>query len=276
MSASSNNRWFSRRRLLETGFWVLLITVLWTLDLMTKFAVRERTGVGLDDFRLIAEQVTSGFAALVMVLFVVRWLDLFPLRRNKPVQTLVGHVAGSVIFAAGHFLLLSLFRYVGYFFFGRQFVFGSRVMENLVFEYQKDIKIYVGMVAIIAIYRHYTAAPRPVAAAPAETRRLMVQTRNGERVIPFDQIEFLEAARNYIVVHANGHEFLVRDTMANLERKLAGASFARSHRSFIVNLDMITEIRNTGGGGFRVGLNSGASVPLSRRYRERFKNVLAV
>ena len=72
MSASSNNTWFSRRRLLETGFWVLLITVLWTLDLMTKFAVRERTGVGLDDFRLIAEQVTSGLAALVMVLFVVR------------------------------------------------------------------------------------------------------------------------------------------------------------------------------------------------------------
>jgi DNA-binding LytR/AlgR family response regulator len=39
---------------------------------------------------------------------------------------------------------------------------------------------------------------------------------------------------------------------------------------------MITEIRNTGGGSFQVGLNSGASVPLSRRYREQFKNVLAV
>jgi hypothetical protein len=281
MNAHTNNEKNFRRRLLEAGFWIVLITVLWTLDLLTKFELRDRTGVGLDDFRLVAEQVTSGLAALVMVLFVARWLDVFPLRRDRLVQTIVGHVTGSILFAIGHFFLLSVFRYVGYYLFGHRFVFGDRVFENLVFEYQKDIKIYVGMVAIIATYRYVTATradklPHAAPTPPIDTRRLMVQTRSGERVVPFDRIDYLEAARNYVVVHAEGHEYLVRDTMANIEQKLAGAAFARSHRSFIVNLDRIAEIRATESGSYQVCLTSGAQVPLSRRFRDKFKNRLAV
>lgn len=279
MSGNSSASGITRRRLLETGFWATLIIVLWTVDLFTKFELRQRTGVGLDDFRLVAEQVTSGLAALVMVLFVAHWLDVFPLRRDKPVQAVVGHIAGSVIFAVGHYFVMVLLRFASYPLFGRKYVFGSRLLDNLVFEYQKDIKIYLGMVAIIAIYRHYMATHAEPATEPAPmpmTRRLMVQTRTGERVIGFDQIDYLEAARNYVVVHADGHEFLVRDTMASLERKLSGASFARSHRSFIVNLDKIAEIRSSDSGSFQVALTTGAQVPLSRRYREQFKSVLAV
>ena len=60
-----------RRRALEAGAWAALIALLWGLDTLTKLAVRERTGVGLDDFRLFAEQATSAAAALVMVAFLL-------------------------------------------------------------------------------------------------------------------------------------------------------------------------------------------------------------
>ena len=67
------------RRVLEVLFWAALISLLWGVDLWNKFAERARTGAGLDDFRLIVEQVTSGFAAFLMVGFVVFWLRQFPL-----------------------------------------------------------------------------------------------------------------------------------------------------------------------------------------------------
>ena len=103
----------------------------------------------------------------------------------------------------------------------------------------------------------------------------MVQTGNGETIVRFDQIDYLEAARNYVVVHADEQEYLVRDTLGNLEKKLTGGHFARTHRSFIINLDRIAEIRPTDVGKHLIRLAGGAEVPLSRGYRNRFKSQLS-
>jgi DNA-binding LytR/AlgR family response regulator len=102
----------------------------------------------------------------------------------------------------------------------------------------------------------------------------MVQTESGESIVRFDQIEYLEASRNYVVVHAEGQENLVRDTLGNLERKLAGGNFARTHRSFIISLDKIAETQPTNAGAHRIRLESGAEVPLSRGFRDGFKSLL--
>jgi two-component system LytT family response regulator len=75
-------------------------------------------------------------------------------------------------------------------------------------------------------------------------------------------IDYLEAARNYIAVHAGGREYIIRDTMTNVSRRLSGGTFARTHRSFIVNIDKIKEIR-TVDTGQRIVLTSGEDVPLS-------------
>ncbi len=88
-------------------------------------------------------------------------------------------------------------------------------------------------------------------------------------MLRFDQIDYLEATRNYIAVHAADREYVVRDTMANLMLKLAGGPFARTHRSFIVNVDRIKEIRYVDSKQ-RIFLRNGKSIPLSRSYRDEF------
>ncbi len=115
--------------------------------------------------------------------------------------------------------------------------------------------------------------PLPGGGAPP-TDRLVVQTGRGTSVLRFDQIDYLEAARNYVSVHADGREYVVRDTMANLSEKLAPGPFVRTHRSYIVNADKITEIL-TADARQRIVLRSGTELPLSRSYREAVERVLS-
>jgi len=271
LSSDDKNRTIPRRWW-EAGAWVVLIAVFWGSDLLAKIAVRNQTGIGKDDFSLISEQITSAVAVLVMILFLIRWLKLFPLRRDLWVQAIIGHTVGSVIFALGHVILMVAMRIPWYALNGRTYVWRDPFVSNLVVEYQKDIKIYFGIAVIVTAYQMYRRS-RPVA-APARANRLMVQTGAGDSVLRFEQIDYLEAARNYIAVHAEGREYVIRDTMANVMGRLSGGPFARTHRSFIVNIDKIREIRPVDSKQ-RVILHSGENLPLSRSYRNEFTRIIS-
>ena len=150
---------------------------------------------------------------------------------------------------------------------GRTYVWREPFVNNLMVEYQKDIKIYIGFAVLISAYQYYrrsrSAEPQPYA------DRLIVQSGTGNSVLRMDDIDYLEAARNYVVVHAGGREYIIRETMTHLARRLSSGPFERTHRSFIVNIDRIKEIR-TVDGGQRIILTTGEDVPLSRSYRDEF------
>jgi hypothetical protein len=211
--------------------------------------------------------VTSAAAVLVMILFLVQWLKLFPIRMADWPRVVIGHTIGSIIFAFGHFVLMLALRIPWYALNERTFVWRQSFVSNLILEYQKDIKIYIGFVIVISAYQYYrrsrTSAPQ------SHVDRLIVQTGTSDSVLRLEEIDYLEAARNYILVHAGGREYMIRDTMTNVVRRLSSGPFVRTHRSFIVNIDKIKEIR-TVDAGQRVILTSGEGVPLSRGYREGF------
>lgn len=258
-----------KRKLLEAMAWIFSAGLLWTLDTLSKLTEREQAGVSVDVFRLITEQVTSAAAALIMVLFVIRWLRLFPIRKDALVPAIIGHTVGTMVFAFGHYSLMVLFRGIIYGLNDMSYTWREPFVANLIVEYQKDIKIYVAIVIVISVYQHFRR-PRVQAAALTHGGRLVVQTGLGESVLRFEQIDYLEAARNYVVVHANNKEYLVRETMSSLEKRLAGGPFARTHRSFVVNVDEIEEIR-TIDSKQRIRLKNGSEIPLSRGYRHAFK-----
>jgi hypothetical protein len=266
LSSDNQNR-LNLRVLLEAAGWIALVTLLWGTDLLSKFSVREQTGIGLDNFRLVSEQVTSAVAILLMVPFLIQWLKLFPPRLEEWPRMVIGHTIGSIFFAFGHFVLMVMLRIPWYALNGRTYVWREPFVNNLIVEYQKDIKIYIGFVVVISAYQYYrrsrTSEPQ------SHVNRLIVQTGTGDSVLRLEEIDYLEAARNYISVHAGGHEYIIRDTMTNVARRLSGGPFVRTHRSFIVNIDKIKEIR-TVDAAQRVILTSGEEVPLSRSYREEF------
>ena len=145
-----------------------------------------------------------------------------------------------------------------------------RLFSNWLFEYQKDLKIYSGIIVIITIFRNFLGGKSRLQVRPAAAQRILVQTGSGKSLIKYDQIEYLESAPNDVVVHSGGREFLVRDTMSGLLGRLAAVRFARSHRSCAVNLDKISE-NVTSDSGPIARLVDGAEVPLNRNYRDGFK-----
>jgi len=262
-----------RRRLIESAAWIVGVSFLWTVDTFAKLTYRDNTGIGKGDYKLITDQVTSAAAALIMILFVVYWLRLFPIKKTVWVPAIIGHVVGSVIFAFGHYSLMVLFRIIIHDFNNANFVWVQDFIPNLIVEYQKDIKIYVAIVLIISVYQLYRRTHKPAAVPGTGPQKLIVQTGGGESVVRFEDIDYLESSRNYVVVHVDEKEFLVRETISRLEDRLAGGLFARTHRSYIVNVEKIREVRSTDS-GHRVFLRNGTQLPLSRSYRESLKSCM--
>ena len=252
--------------------WVLLIAILWGFDLMAELSQQRQAGASVDEFRLVSEQVTSAIAAFAMVPFVVQWLGLFPLQRAAWPRAVIGHTAGCIVFAFGHYAMMVALRFGWYTINDLTYIWREPFVANLIVEFQKDIKVYIGFVVLIAAYQVFLRSREPA----VETRpgRLLVQTGSGESVLQLGQIDYLEAARNYVAVHADGREYILRETMTNVMNKLAGEPFVRSHRSFIVNVDRVSEIRAVDD-KLRIFLKSGASVPLSRGYRDEFRRFVA-
>lgn len=83
-----------------------------------------------------------------------------------------------------------------------------------------------------------------------------------------DTIEHIEAAGDYMCIYTGDNSLILRETMKDLERRLDPRKFQRVHRSTIVNLDQVRQVRpHTNGECFLV-LDSGAEVKVSRSYRD--------
>jgi two-component system LytT family response regulator len=96
-----------------------------------------------------------------------------------------------------------------------------------------------------------------------------VVVRSGGRVqfVSADRIDWVEAEGNYVRLRVGVESFVVRETLTAIAERL-GASFFRIHRSTIVNLARIHELRLAGGGDYHVVLADGRTLPLSRLYRD--------
>ncbi len=101
--------------------------------------------------------------------------------------------------------------------------------------------------------------------------RLFVRANN--KMIQLDpaQVKYLEAAGNYVKIHALPGTYMVRSPLAEMEAMLDAASFARIHRSTIVNLDHVKEFQPWFSGEMIVLMQDGTKLKLSRTYRQEFE-----
>ncbi|HST62624.1 MAG TPA: LytTR family DNA-binding domain-containing protein [Longimicrobium sp.] len=113
------------------------------------------------------------------------------------------------------------------------------------------------------------AAPAPAAAPASHTGRLLV--KEGERMffVPVERVDWLEAEGNYVRLHCGRDAHLVRATLGGMEEQLDASRFTRIHRSTIVNVDRVKEVRPWFAGDYQVTLQDGTELRLSRRYRGR-------
>ena len=106
-------------------------------------------------------------------------------------------------------------------------------------------------------------------------KRIVV--RNGGNLIflPTEEIDWIEAAANYVRLHMGGHSYLLRETLTNMETKLDQRLFARIHRSTIVNVERIKKLQPLFHGDYEVLLQNGVRLTLSRNYRNQLERALS-
>jgi len=111
-------------------------------------------------------------------------------------------------------------------------------------------------------------------AAPERRDRLVIKSSGRIYFVRTQEIDWCEAAGNYVRLHVGAQTHLVRGTMAYLESQLDAGQFVRVHRSTIVNVDRIQELRSSFNGEYIILLHDKTRLTLSRGYRDGLQTKL--
>ena len=103
--------------------------------------------------------------------------------------------------------------------------------------------------------------------------RLAVKTDGRVILVKVEDIDWIEASDNYVVLHVGQERHLLRETMSAIEGRLAAARFIRISRSAIVNIERIKELQPLFHGEYVVVLRNGAKLTLSRNYRDKLRGL---
>src|SRR6185437_10209021 len=114
------------------------------------------------------------------------------------------------------------------------------------------------------------------AQSPAQQQRIVVKTGGKIKIIPIEDIHYLEAADDYVKIHTHNGAFLKNRTMSFFERTLDASQFVRTHRSYILNVQQVTRIDPYEKDSHLCVLQSGAQVPVSKSGYVKLKSVLGL
>lgn len=198
-----------------------------------------------------------------------------PVAKASPwLRAAVIHLGAATLFSLGHVLGMVLIRELGYAAAGSNYDFSYRgdVVFPFVYEWRKDVLTYASNAATYwgwGFWQAHRADQALVAAPPSPRADQRIEVRDGGRVSMIDPstIGWVEAAGNYVEIHADDATHLVRGTLSGFEERLAEHGFVRIHRSRLVNTSRISSFRPTASGDLEIALDDGRVVGGSRRFR---------
>lgn len=109
---------------------------------------------------------------------------------------------------------------------------------------------------------------------PEKYSRIVFKSRGRILFLPVSEIRWISAEENYVRICTGTETHLLRETMTSMEQRLDPHVFLRVHRSAIVNLEYVKEVRTESGGDFMVHLVNGQKLGMSRTYHARISELL--
>lgn len=289
------------RRRAEVSFWAVVLLVQATFNtVVTRIELRS-AGRTVAAWEPLLWELTSALVVAALIPAVVAFDRRFVLRWGTLRRHLPWHVLASVAYCTVHLAGMWALRHAGYAALGERYQPPSW-WAQWGYEYLKDVRSYALTVCALVSYRFLLLrlqgearvldapeppAPQvqdvpetPAAQAPASTpetphappaqrpERFLVRKLRREFLITAGDIAWLQAQANYVGLHVNGHDYLLRSTLTDFLTQLDPSRFVRVHRSYAVNLDAIAVIEPLDSGDARLVMKDGSSVPCSRRYRD--------
>lgn len=282
-SDAAYRRFLPWRRSLEVGFWVVLIGVNCAANSVTTLMDIRRGQSDILGWEPAVWEFSSAVMWLLVLLPAIAWFTRrFPLHWDTWRRQLPWYLLASVAVALVHVAGMVALRVLIYRWQGMDYEFGPWSRQFL-YEYLKDVRSFAIMALTMEAYRFTLRrwqGEASLLAAPDEgppvepielPERFLVRKLGREFLVAANDIEWLQAASNYVNLRVRGHDYPLRSTIAGIEGQLDPRSFVRIHRSYIVNLGQIVSIEPLDSGDARVHLKDGSHLPCSRRYRDALR-----
>jgi hypothetical protein len=294
------DRYRPLRRRAELAFWAVLLLVQAAFNSVVTLIDLRSAGRPVAAWEPALWELSSVLVVGLLIPAIVAFERRFPLHWDTLPRHLPWHVAGSVAYCTVHLAGMMALRHLAYGAMGSEYRLNGPWWAQWGYEYLKDVRTYALIVSSLVGYRFLllrlqgearvldtapeptgTDIPSPVASeapadpvpgpavlpAPQRPERFLVRKLRREFLIAASDIAWLQAEANYVGLHVNGHDYLVRSTLADFLTQLDPARFVRVHRSYAVNLDAVAEIEPLDSGDARLRMKDGSTVPCSRRYR---------
>lgn len=280
----NSTKWFRRyapwRRRVEVGYWLLVYTLAAVFNSITEVMEIERRGLDIPAWKPVIWESSSALSFLLLIPVLVIFTRWFSIHAHDWRRVVIVYVLASIAYSLAHVVLMVGFREAAYWFVADNYSFGPWPRE-LLFEYLKDFRSFLGNVLVIELYRFVVRrlqgearmldqAPGEEAEAtgPARPERFLVKMLGREFLVDAKRVEWVQAAGNYANLHVDGRDYPLRSTLSGLEERLDPDRFVRVHRSYLVNLDRVTSIEPLDTGDARVHMQGDRIIPCSRSYRE--------
>ncbi len=262
---------------------ILVLIVLVNVSTLGIEYMRNGTGPGWRE--AWATEITSVAAFGVLIPFILMLL--------KKLQTEVEHlhhrllwllpffVASSLLHVALFVLMRKLLWAAG----GGEYTFFDPLLLGLVYEMRKDL---VAFVVLVVTYHGYQFIINRLQGEASflgeeddsdETKRekyssqFLVKMLDREFLVKVDDIDWIQSASNYVVLHCGERHFPMRQTLKRMLELLDPARFQRVHRTAIVNLERVQELKDKGES--QVVLSTGEAVPVSKTYLRQLGDSLS-
>jgi two-component system, LytTR family, response regulator len=141
-----------------------------------------------------------------------------------------------------------------------------RTLDHVRAQLQRNERVDVNK-RLLALLADVQGARKPL-------ERLVVKSGGRVCFVRTEEIDWIEAAGNYLRLHVGRDVHVLRETMSRLESRLDPRQFPRIHRSTMVNLERIQELQPSFHGDFVVVLHDGTELTLSRGYRDKLQELL--
>lgn len=268
---------------IEWGFWPVTVAVNTVFNIAVVNMDLARTHLNFESWEPVTWEVSSSIMALVLAPAVIWYTRQVPVTfKNK--RWIGAYALATLVWSSLHVAGMVAIRNWVYAKFGKTYHFGS-VPREFFYEYLKDVRSFVLAVGIIESYRFSVRRLQGEAslldmneaedAEPVVPQdRFLVKKLGREFLVAAKDIEYAQAAGNYVNLHVNKREYPIRSTIADIENRLDKARFIRVHRSYIVNVDKIASIEPLESGDARLHLLDQEIVPCSRTYRNEIKALI--
>ncbi|PTN54224.1 LytTR family transcriptional regulator [Stenotrophomonas panacihumi] len=276
----------SRSRRWVVVFWIVVFLSAGLGNAATGLMDAQRDGLPIAAWQLLTWELSSVGISLALLPLVLAACARWPLHADNWRRRLPLYLLGSVVWSVLHVAGMVAVRKAVYALLGDHYDFGD-IWVRWGYEYLKDVRTF----ALLVITSHAAAwfgrrlqgearlFDLPDEGPPLEPverpERFLVRKLGRDFLVAAADIEWLQAAGNYVNLHLRGHDYPLRSTLAGIEARLDPAVFVRVHRSYLVNLGRVVSIEPQDSGDASVHMDDGSVLPCSRRYLPALRDAAA-